>query len=212
MNKIKKKLELSEYKYDDKIIFNLLIKLSLILFIIFLILSVMFKSIIPNDLIANYDFLSSLNLNERFVRGLKIVEFYQIEIQLGELEKALLLDLLNMVVFIPFGIFISHFCSNNRILGVFLITFVFSFIIEIFQLITIIGAFMLSDLIVNTFGGLIGLLIYNIVIKNGKYKLYNILLLIFITFVLVIDLFLMFNFIINIDVYSHILKNCLFSW
>ena len=36
----------------------------------------MLKAIMPKDLIANYQFLSSMNVNERLIRGLKIFEFW----------------------------------------------------------------------------------------------------------------------------------------
>lgn len=65
---------------STKKLFNHLCKISLILYITLLIFEIMLKAIMPNDLIANYIFLSTFNLKERLIRGLKIIEFYQIEL------------------------------------------------------------------------------------------------------------------------------------
>ena len=188
----------------DKKAFNLLMKISLVLFVFVLVFTIMLKTIMPKDLIANYQFLSSMSVNERLIRGLKIFEFYQIEAQIGELTKAIILDILNMIIFIPFGILIAHLFKTKRILKSLLITFIFVFIIEIFQLYSIIGAFMLNDLLVNLLGGLIGCIIYILVIKNEKYKVYNVLLLIFISLCMVAFIYLLVNFINNIEVYINI--------
>lgn len=59
----------------------------------------MLKAIMPNDLIANYNFLSTFNLKERLIRGLKIIVFYQIEIELNQFAKAVVLDVLNIFIF-----------------------------------------------------------------------------------------------------------------
>ena len=188
----------------DKKAFNLLMKISLVLFVLVLVFTVMLKAIMPKDLIANYQFLSSMNVNERLIRGLKIFEFYQIEAEIGELTKAIILDILNMIIFIPFGILLAHCFKNNKILKTLLVSFVFIVLIELFQLYSIIGAFMLNDLLINIFGSLIGCIIYMLVIKKEKYNVYNVLLLIFIVLCIASLIYLLVNFINNIEIYINI--------
>ena len=188
----------------DKKAFNLLMKISLVLFVFVLVFTIMLKTIMPKDLIANYQFLSSMSVNERIMRGLKIIEFYQIEAQIGELTKAIILDILNMIIFIPFGILVAHCFKTKKILKTLLVSFIFILLIEVFQLYSIIGAFMLNDLLINILGSLIGCFIYILVIKNEKYKVYNVLLLIFISICVVALIYLLVNFINNIDVYINI--------
>ena len=65
--------------------FDYLIKISLIVFVLVLIFGIMLKSIMPKDLIDNYRFLSTMNLKERFIRGIKIIEFYKIEYKLSNI-------------------------------------------------------------------------------------------------------------------------------
>jgi glycopeptide antibiotics resistance protein len=170
-----------------------------------LVFVVMLKSIIPNDLIANYNFLSTMTLKMRLIRGLKILEFYKIEYEIGVISKTIILDVLNIIIFIPFGILITNYFKTKRLLKTVLVSFVFSVIIEVFQLISIIGAFMLNDIIINCLGGLTGSLIYVLVIGKEKYKLYNILLIIFSTIMVLLLLYLSFNFMNNINIYLNIL-------
>lgn len=192
---------------STKKLFNNLCKISLIVYITLLILGIMLKAIMPNDLIANYNFLSTFNLKERLIRGLKIIEFYQIEIELNQFAKAVVLDVLNIFIFIPFGILISHFIKNKKIIKTIMITLIFSIVIELFQLFTIIGSFMLNDLITNIIGGFIGSIVYIIVTKKEKYKIYNILLIVFIIIIILIVSYLLINFIINLDLYKNILMH-----
>lgn len=184
--------------------FNKLILISLTLYLAILLFGIMFKSMMPNDLIANYEFLSSMTIEERLDRGLKIFEFYKIEYELGIIKRTIILDVLNMIVFVPLGILLTHFFNKNRVFKSTIVVFLIALFIELFQLTTIIGAFMLNDLIINVIGGLIGASIYVIVIKSKNYKVYNILLLIFSFIILAILMYLLIIFFKHIDVYIDI--------
>lgn len=187
-------------------IFNNLIKICLPLFALTLVLGVALKSFMPNDLIANYNFLSTMTVNQRLTRGVNLLEFYKIEAQIGVIKRTVILDVVNVVLFVPLGILIAHFFNNKKILITGLTVFVFSLLIEVFQLLTVIGAFMLNDLIANTLGGFLGAIIYVAVTKNQKYKIYNLLLYIFIAITAIAFIYLSFNFISNLTVYLNILK------
>ena len=188
----------------EKVVFDKLVKIALILYALLIIFGVMLKSIIPSDLIANYNFLSTFTFEERLLRGLNLIEFYKIEYMLNELYKALVLDMLNLIIFIPFGILLSHLIKDRRTIKVLAISFIFSLIIELFQLITIIGAFMLNDLILNTLGGLIGVVIYKIMMKKENIKLLSGLTFVFIGLSLLVLGYLIFNFINHFDIYRNI--------
>lgn len=190
---------------NSKKIFNYLIKASFALFALILILGIALKAIMPKDLIANYNFLSTMSLKQRLVRGLKLIEFYKIEAQIGVIKKTLLLDFLNLAVFIPFGIFTAGLFQSKRVLKAFMVSFLFSLIIELFQLSSVIGSFMLNDLILNTLGGALGAVIYLIVTRGERYKIYNVLLIIFLTLAFLIFAYLLFNFASNIDIYIAII-------
>ena len=149
--------------------FNVLMITAFIMYVLVLILAIILKTFMVDDLMVSYNYLSTFTLKERFIRGIKLIEFYKIEYELQIIDKTIILDLLNCVVFIPFGIFISHFIKKHKVLISVLITFLFSVFIELFQLFTIIGSFMLNDLITNVIGGLIGSILYVVITKNKKY-------------------------------------------
>ena len=50
---------------EQKKLFNNLIKISLIVYVLAVIFGIMLKSIMPKDLIANYEFLSTMTTKER---------------------------------------------------------------------------------------------------------------------------------------------------
>ena len=189
-------------------LFNNLIKICLPLFALTLVLGVALKSFMPNDLIANYNFLSTMTVNQRLTRGVNLLEFYKIEAQIGVIKRTVILDVVNVVLFVPLGILIAHFFNNKKILITGLTVFVFSLLIEVFQLVTVIGAFMLNDLIANTLGGFLGAIIYVAVTKNQKYKIYNLLLYIFIAIKPRLTLFNSFISLANKGVCSVIHKSC----
>lgn len=187
--------------------FNVLILISLIIYVLVLILAIMLKTFMVDDLMVSYNYLSTFTLKERFIRGIKLIEFYKIEYELQIIDKTIVLDLLNCVVFIPFGIFISHFIKKHKVLISVLITFLFSVFIELFQLFTIIGSFMLNDLITNVIGGLIGSILYVVITKNKKYGIYNILISVFLLLESSLVLYLSIDFIDNIDIYKKLFAN-----
>lgn len=186
--------------------FNILITLSLILFIIILILGIILKVTMPNDVVENYKFLQAMSIKERVIRGLQIKQFYQTEFELGIIKRTIILDFFNLIIFIPFGIFVTNYFKKYRILKAVLTSLLFCILIEIIQLITIFGAFMLNDIIINTIGGIIGSILFVIITKNKNYKIYNVLLLVFIVVCSFLSIFLIIKFINNIDIYINILN------
>lgn len=70
----------------------------------------------------------------------------------------------NMIMFIPYGFFISYFLRTNKANIIFILSLITSCTIEITQL--IIGrVFDVDDILLNVIGGLLGYLIYKIIIK-----------------------------------------------
>jgi len=88
----------------------------------------------------------------------------------------------NVLLFIPFGYFVSDILNNRKVLVSILITFITSFSIEVIQM--YIGrSFDIDDIILNLCGGVIGYLIYKLIDYIGdiipnilkKEWIYNIL-------------------------------------
>lgn len=98
----------------------------------------------------------------------------------------------NILLFIPLGYFISHYCKLKGILSITLISFIISTVIECVQ--HFIGrCFDVDDIILNVIGGIFGFLIYIALraIVNHLPKIfrkdwfYNILSIIFIILVII---------------------------
>lgn len=75
--------------------------------------------------------------------------------------------LFNVLIFIPFGFFMGRF-SERSFLGKWGAIFLVSLFVEILQYIFGIGATDITDIITNTSGGLMGLLLYHAFQKNER--------------------------------------------
>lgn len=75
----------------------------------------------------------------------------------------------NMVMFLPYGFFISYYLDSKKLTGPFILTAITSFSIETVQL--VIGrVFDVDDIILNMLGGTIGFYIYYIIdLFEGKF-------------------------------------------
>ena len=84
----------------------------------------------------------------------------------------------NMIMFIPFGFFISYFLKLKKIYSVFILTLLTSITIETTQL--LIGrVFDIDDIFLNIIGGLFGYFIFRIIYKIKflkKESIYNIII------------------------------------
>lgn len=70
--------------------------------------------------------------------------------------------ILNILVFIPLGIYISALFNSWSFFSKTFICLMASLIIESFQYILAIGAFDITDIITNTTGGIIGIIIFHL--------------------------------------------------
>ncbi|WP_336518284.1 VanZ family protein [Pollutibacter soli] len=68
----------------------------------------------------------------------------------------------NFLFFIPFGMLLSVNFKRIRFLPKLLLMVAFSFVVEMIQYVFAIGATDITDLITNTAGGLLGLILYNL--------------------------------------------------
>lgn len=75
-------------------------------------------------------------------------------------------DALNVLVFVPFGLYVAYFAKKHKLLRVFAISLLTSLAFESLQLVTHIGCFTAIDLITNTLGALIGYAVYRLLYKR----------------------------------------------
>lgn len=140
-------------------------KITKILFIIYLIALfeiIVFKLEIP---FTKMGYLRSINLipfsESLIVNG--VIDFSEI--------------FMNMIIFIPLGIYIEMLFSKWSTIKKISVIFIVTLICEISQFIMAIGASDITDIINNTLGGIIGLLIMYILVKlfKDKHKIYKLM-------------------------------------
>lgn len=159
------------YKKDADINRKLLY-LTLINFLIILCWIVIFKvnrSWVPEVT----DRLRSLPIIQRF--GKSIIPGHTIVKELKTKGFSFSSDhFLNVLAFIPFGILLPYFIDKKGYTYTALISFGSSLFFELLQLFTGIGHYDSSDLLTNTLGGLIGILLYRFIFSKMRGNIVNI--------------------------------------
>lgn len=89
------------------------------------------------------------------IRNINLIPFNQPSIVNGKADISEII--LNVLAFIPYGLFIHILMDEKSILKKLLIIFATSFIFELIQYIFAIGASDITDIISNTSGGIIGI-------------------------------------------------------
>lgn len=130
-------------------------KLTSVLFVIYLI--VLFWIVV-------------LKLNVRFsygnLRSINLIPFSELFTLNGKFDLSEMI--LNVVIFVPLGIYAGILFKRWDIWKNLFLFFLTSLICEVSQFILAIGAFDITDIINNTLGGLIGLMIYKGIEKAFK--------------------------------------------
>ena len=128
-------------------------KLTNILFIIYLIAVfeiIVFKLELPFSNIGNLRSINLIPFNESLILNGKI-DFSEI--------------IMNMVIFMPLGIYVEIIFSKWSTTKKFSIFFIISLVCEILQYIFALGASDITDIINNTLGGIIGFLIFKVIVR-----------------------------------------------
>ena len=181
--------------------FKVIINITLILFIILLVWIIYFKMGDTEMIYLNHSWLKKLSIKDRFLYDLVPFKLrYDITRQFIEV-------LLNAVVFAPFGVILSLRSEKIQVIRHSLFCFLLSLGFELIQLFTTIGSFATADLIMNTMGYFIGLLIYQIFFKKASTK-FNIIFFTIINVLMIVILIYGISVIISKwEVYSIILQD-----
>ena len=109
------------------------------------------------------------------IRSLNFIPFYYAQETPFHLKETMY----NFVIFIPLGMFLQLFKSNRKIIFKILIVLLVSLTFELTQYVFSIGASDITDIITNTSGGLIGIIIIILAKKFAPKKyisIFNVLL------------------------------------
>ena len=100
------------------------------------------------------------------IRNINLIPFSQPAIVNGKADIGEIF--LNVIAFIPYGLFLHTLMDKKSILKKILLIFATSFVFELIQYIFSIGASDITDIISNTLGGIIGLVISILMVKLLK--------------------------------------------
>lgn len=129
-------------------IWNVLLFFIIIFYIYFVVSQILFKYISPFEI---------FNQSRYFSRSLNLIPFN--DLFRGVINK---LDLYgNIIIFFPFGILFNIIKEHSFFKNIFAFS-ITSLIFEILQYILAIGASDITDIILNTLGGVLGLMFYNV--------------------------------------------------
>lgn len=183
-------------------------RLSIVIFTIYLLLAlwvIIFKCNRMFSVIDVYNLLSKMTLSERLLREINPIGWYINPPEVSQLPFYIRDDILNILIFIPFGMYLSYFVKNKKVLKIVIITFCFSLFLEGLQLFTMLGACSTKDLITNTLGAFIGCIIYKKIYSTDRIKILNIFSIIVLTVIIPLFLYAIVSTINNVDIYFKIL-------
>ena len=119
-------------------------------------------------------FKMSFSINELYKnRSINIIPFMGSVIVNGRIYISEIIN--NIVVFIPVGIYVCMLKKDWPILKKISVGFFISLCIEVLQFVLAIGATDITDLIGNTFGGIVGIGVFYLFSKVFKNKTNNII-------------------------------------
>lgn len=108
-------------------------------------------------------------------RSINLIPFKESVIINGKISFSEIIN--NAIVFIPVGVFTAMFADNWKFIKMAAVPFGISLLYEIIQYIFAVGACDITDLINNTLGGIVGILIFKLrrkVLGDKAYKVVNI--------------------------------------
>ena len=156
---------------NSKRLSKILVSLLFVLYLALLTWVVIFKCAIPKEILGNECSLDPIKfgpvIQEYMDSSLKERFLFQFTHPTNA-AKVIVEFVLNIVVFIPLGVIFSTLINKSKWWINLLTGLSISICVELIQLITSFGGFEIYDLIANTFGTILGGVIYSLLIKAIK--------------------------------------------
>ena len=121
-------------------------------YVLLLIWAIVFKFSFISQIYIN----SPMSLGELFLNGLIFFDYF-FESNPWRFLRGLLIAILNIMVFMPWGIYASFFYDKKRTIG---FACAFSVFVECIQLFARFGVFSFEDIFLNTLGAILGVLLF----------------------------------------------------
>ena len=101
-----------------------------------------------------------------YIRSINLIPFSASVITNGQINISEIIN--NLIIFIPVGAYIQMLWKDKKIYKKILIPFTISLILEILQFVLHVGATDITDILMNTLGGFIGILFVQLLYKIFK--------------------------------------------
>ena len=184
-----------------------------IMYFIIIIWIITFKCNLVQSITDTYLFFKEMTIIERINFDLVPFKDYIEGPFISQINTIIEDDILNILFFVPLGMYASLFIKKHKFIKVILFSFLLSLFFEIFQLFSLIGSFSTKDLITNVLGSIIGYFIYRLMYKKEnsqlKLKVYNVISTIVVVILIFICVYAIYNTILNIDLYIGVIKRTL---
>lgn len=184
-----------------------------IMYFIIIIWIITFKCNLVLSITDTYLFFKEMTVIERINFDLIPFKDYIEGPFISQIKTIIEDDILNILFFVPLGMYASLFIKKHKFIKVFLFSFLTSLFFETFQLFSLIGSFSTKDLITNVLGSIIGYFIYRLMYKKEnsqrKIKIYNVISTIVVVILFFIVVYAIYNTILNIDLYISVIKRTL---
>lgn len=181
-------------------------RLSLLIFILNLIILnwiVMLKCNNYEYVVPNYQYQSDMVFIERLTAFIvPFLSYFEEDYNALQLIGG---DALNILIFIPTGMYLTMFVGKEQRSKVIFITFLISFFFEIAQLFSQLGWFSTLDLMTNTLGGMIGYYVCKTIYKEKWLKRLNVASAITASMALPLAIYAIVNTALNYQMYLDVL-------
>jgi glycopeptide antibiotics resistance protein len=161
-----KKPSSQECTYErNKLMFDILLWLSVIIYVLFLAKVVLFKHVSPFDVFSPHRVYFSEAVNTEPFRTIKA--YMRVGLNTSGVYMENVLG--NILIFMPMGLLLRLFCVKQKFISTILIVCLSSVGLELFQYIFMLGSTDVDDVILNTLGGFLGVVVYGILslfVKN----------------------------------------------
>jgi glycopeptide antibiotics resistance protein len=185
-----------------------LFNISRILFptyIVFFLWVIIFKCNWIEDMLITHNAIKNMNFYQR-VFNFSEIQSVLYSIKTGDIwNRGMLEPFLNIVIFIPFGLYLAFFFKERRSINTCLTSIAISFALETTQLLTMIGGFSYLDIITNSIGGVIGYYLYKLIYRKDFLLGLNIASVIMLVLLFPVAIFASVNTLINIETYIDII-------
>lgn len=187
--------------------------LATILFIIYCLImvwAIVFKCNYSQAYIDSYEYLYEYNIYDKLILShIPLKEYFFVLVH-EPLSIPAIEEFLNIIIFIPLGMYVSYMAKKRKLLYTFLISLGVTMLFEIIQLLTLIGSFSIYDICTNIIGGIIGFgvykLCYRLLKTEKRRKGVNIALMFAISIYTPLLIYAFINTVININIYIDILS------